>query len=267
MGYTLTYVATGPEDVMQRIDDAFAYDHAEGVVLLGTDLEENIIDRIHKNYERLVIVDTWFPLITGAEFVVMNNFAGGAAAADHLISLGHSKIGYVQSDVRVHNFCERRQGFFRALGRHGVHQKEVRTYTVVSNVAKAEEEFASILSSPGTELPTALFCESDYIAIGVLRALKKSGTRVPADVSIVGFDDISQARIVLPELTTIHVDRQLMAEIALERLQEIVSGGATTTRKTIVDTYLVTRESCTAVQPDSKECLTKESRTFAATEE
>lgn len=71
------------------------------------------------------------------------------------------------------------------------------------------------LRTDGKPLPTAIFCESDYIAIGVMKSLAELGIRVPEDISVVGFDDIAEAVIVSPELTTVRVDKEKMVRSAV----------------------------------------------------
>ncbi|HEB10120.1 MAG TPA: LacI family transcriptional regulator [Spirochaetales bacterium] len=93
-------------------------------------------------------------------------------------------------------------------------------------------------------MPTALFCENDYIAIGVIKALNEINIKVPDDISVIGFDNIPQATIISPELTTIHVYKDEMAALAVRRLDEIIENSDLPSIKLIIDTRLVERKSC-----------------------
>jgi DNA-binding LacI/PurR family transcriptional regulator len=75
----------------------------------------------------------------------------------------------------------------------------------------------------GPQPPTALFCATDYYAIHAIRYLHTRGMRVPDDVSIVGIDDISISRFIIPSLTTVRIDREAMGLLGVELLQKIIS--------------------------------------------
>lgn len=101
----------------------------------------------------------------------------------------------------------------------------------------------------GLALPTSLFCECDYIAISAIKSLTELGFRVPEDVSVVGFDNISEAMIVSPELTTIHVEKERMAHLAVDLLMEAIETGTSVTSKIMVDTHFIERMSSRAPAP------------------
>jgi len=97
------------------------------------------------------------------------------------------------------------------------------------------------------DLPTALFCECDYIAISVIKSLHELGIRVPDDVSIIGFDNIQEAMVITPELTTIHVEKERIAEVAVKTLIDIIENDDPISMKTWIDTRLISRNSCRPV--------------------
>ena len=92
-----------------------------------------------------------------------------------------------------------------------------------------------------------MFCENDYIAIGVVKALTGAGLRVPDDVSVVGFDNINETSIVTPELTTIHAPRERIAQLAVNRLLALMKGDSGAPIKQIIDVELVVRQSTIAL--------------------
>ncbi|MBC8931659.1 LacI family transcriptional regulator, partial [Escherichia coli] len=83
-------------------------------ILLGTNLNAEEINRIQQEYPKIVVLDTHHPHIS-ANFVSINNFLGGYKAADYLLQLAHTKIGYVMGVPRIKNFDERKSGFFARL--------------------------------------------------------------------------------------------------------------------------------------------------------
>ena len=108
-----------------------------------------------------------------------------------------------------------------------------------------KEQLESYLRS-GKQLPTAIFCECDYIAISAIKTLTELGFRVPEDISIIGFDNISEALIISPELTTIHVDKQKMAQMAVDLLISQLEREDDMKVKMAIDTKFMERLSCSA---------------------
>src|SRR3712207_4885300 len=92
--------------------------------------------------------------------------------------------------------------------------------------------------------PDALFCFNDLLALGAVRGLSEAGVRVPADVAVVGFDDIEQARFSVPTLTSVAPDKAAIAREAVAHLARRLSGGAAATPKEVTVTFtLQVRES------------------------
>ncbi len=93
------------------------------------------------------------------------------------------------------------------------------------------------------DLPTAFFAENDVLAVGAMRALNEHGIRVPEDVSIIGFDDLSLGAFSNPPLTTVHVPKHEVGEIAVRRLVGNIRNPKCYACKTAVSTYFVERQS------------------------
>jgi DNA-binding LacI/PurR family transcriptional regulator len=180
-------------------------------------------------------------------FIVMNNVLGTHQAATHMHSLGHKEIGYVQSNSGMFNFDSRRHGFNTALKEHGIKLDPCNVFTAHPTMLNAQEEFKEQWLKRTKEnkpLPTALFCECDYLAISTIKSLAELGVSVPDDISIVGFDNINESMVITPELTTIHVEKEQMAVLTVERLIQIIENKNEIKMKTLVDTKLVERKSC-----------------------
>ncbi len=108
------------------------------------------------------------------------------------------------------------------MERNGLSLYKSNIFQVCPIMEKAQNDFYSYLERGGDKLPTALFCESDNIAIGVLKALQKFGLSVPEDISIIGFDDIPHCTIVSPALTSIRVQKDVMGAEAIKKLIQLV---------------------------------------------
>ncbi|MFD2332916.1 LacI family DNA-binding transcriptional regulator [Cohnella sp. GCM10020058] len=206
---------------MSRFDEdlrTIADVHSDrGVILLGTNLDKATLSRIAERLPKLIVLDTCFETLP-IPFVYTNNVLGGYQAGTWLCGAGHRTIGYAASDVRIHNFDARRRGFDDAMREWSLSVPAEHEFSVDPMVPAPQEAFLNRiekLRSDGKPLPTAIFCESDFIAIGVMKSLAELGIRVPEDVSVVGFDDIAEAVIVSPELTTVRVDKEKMVRSAV----------------------------------------------------
>lgn len=246
MACTLIYSSIDGNDLKNEIQSVERDLTSRGIILLGTNLTSSDIQIISEEKPQLVVLDNYFEHHNG-NFIVMNNAQGAYTAAKYLITLGHRRIGYVQSNLVINNFSSRKRGFQLALKESSLDIAADDIFTVGADIELAYNNFLEILSKLTTPLPTALFCESDYIAIGVIRALQESGIMVPKDISIIGFDDVAQSAIMKPELTTIHVDKERMGEMAVQRLYEMIENKDISVYKTIIDTNLIKRNSCQAL--------------------
>ncbi len=152
--------------------------------------------------------------------VLVQDRAGGAAVARHLLALGHRRFGYVSGPEGNYSDSERWAGFAATLGEAGIDTASVRRYPgdfhVESGVAAGHAFLAS------TPRPTAVFAASDMMAIAFMRVLHAAGLRIPQDVSIAGFDGIEFADYCEPPLTTIRQPREAMGREAAELLVRLI---------------------------------------------
>lgn len=212
-----------------------------GIILLGTNLNKIQIEEIMNIQKNLVVLDNFVDELN-VDFVVMNNIMGAYQASSHFVTQGHRHIGYVQSGYRIHNFESRKKGFYQAQKDLGFKSDESDIFTLTEQnefQKQIEERVANNVA-----LPTALFCENDYVAISVIKSLNELGIRIPDDISVIGFDNISESVIITPELTTIHVEKEMMAIQAVEQIIRIINKEDCIRLKTIVDTKLTIRKSC-----------------------
>jgi DNA-binding LacI/PurR family transcriptional regulator len=135
-------------------------------------------------------------------YVGIDNRAAAGEAVAHLIGLGHRRIGLINSDQRYLYARQRRLGYDEAMAAAGLGVDPAWRQTVDS-LDYAAGSAATLAMMAQADAPTAIFAVSDTLAIGVLSALRRLGRRVPEDVAVVGFDDISLAAQVAPGLSTV----------------------------------------------------------------
>jgi LacI family transcriptional regulator/LacI family purine nucleotide synthesis repressor len=195
-------------------------DPTNGIVLLGTEMEEGDYAPFYGSVAPLVIVDGWC-VRDFIESIVISNESSAYRAVRYLIDKGHTRIGYLRGDLQIRNFPLRKRGYLLALREAGLEfdrRYEVTVGTTISTAYEASRKWVAA----NNDLPTAFFAENDVMACGMMRALLEAGYRVPQDVSFVGFDDLPLATAMLPALTTLHVPKHDIGEIAVRKLIEQV---------------------------------------------
>lgn len=175
--------------------------------------------------------------------VSVDDHAGGAIAANHLLSLGRTKLGFVGGPLEIPQVADRLQGAKDALRLTPTATLTVfeTSATTVLEGRRAGEEISAL---PRDERPTALFAANDLVAIGLLQALVATGSlQVPEDIAIVGYDDIDFATSAIVPLTSIRQPSALMGETALKLLSEEALDPAQKPRRVVFQPELVIRDS------------------------
>jgi len=185
------------------------------------------------------------------DYVATDNLNGGFEATQHLLDLGHTRIGFIGATLSGGSSLKRLQGYLKALEEHNIPVDE-RLITgpkeAISEVPGYSTErigyegMKRLLSLPVR--PTAIFARNDFTAIGAMTAIKESGLRIPEDIAIVGFDDIPLAVHTSPPLTTVRQPMRLQGQLAAEMLLErIQSDDIEIRREHTLDCELIIRNS------------------------
>lgn len=186
--------------------------------------------------------------------VASDAFGAGRVAAEHLLSLGHERFGFLGPATNVHAIRMRERGFVRTIGGRGFAVSSTALRRVPATAAGGQVGMRALLALESR--PTAVFCTNDLVAAGALKVCSVDSVRVPQDMSIVGCDDIELASLLLPELTTVAIPaRELGARAARLLLNHMRSDEAEprpdTRPQRMVASRLVIRGS-TAVPPKPK---------------
>jgi LacI family repressor for deo operon, udp, cdd, tsx, nupC, and nupG len=156
--------------------------------------------------------------------VSIDNVAAAEAAVDHLVALGHRRIGHVAGPDSNILTAQRRLGYRRALDRAGLPLRPEFEFPGTFGLDSGRAAFTRFMALP--ERPTALFFANDEMAMGFQSSASVAGIQVPRDLSIIGFDDIHFAQSCIPALTTIRQPRSEMGAAGM-RLVLAVLGGET----------------------------------------
>ncbi|MEU4394284.1 LacI family DNA-binding transcriptional regulator [Kribbella sp. NPDC023855] len=189
----------------------------------------------------LVVVDPVSIAQPDVTSVGSTNFAGGMAATQHLLSLGHRRIAYCGGPPSSGCNQARMNGFRGAMEAAGAPvPKEyvwLREFLYEDGLAGGE----ALLDLP--EPPTAIFAGSDETALGVMEAARARGLRVPEDLSVIGFDDTQVARLASPQLTTVRQPLREMGAVALRTALQLAAGEKVDSHHVELATRLIVRDS------------------------
>jgi DNA-binding LacI/PurR family transcriptional regulator len=188
-----------------------------------------------------VLIDPVREPPAGVVSVGAANWQGGVTATEHLLSLGHERIAVLAGRQRRMCGDARVAGYRSALAAAGVRPRPEYVRHAGSGEAAVRGRTRELLTLP--EPPTALFVCSDRMALEVCRTLAQEGLRVPEDISVVGFDDLPQARWAAPPLTTVRQPVAEMAATALRLLVRMMDGDLPESTRTELSARLVERAS------------------------
>lgn len=187
----------------------------------------------------VVAIDPTNTLAPGVPSVGSNAWSGGMQATEHLIELGHRRIGFVGGIASHAGFRERRSGYRAALEAAGI--AEDSALVAETGIEGSGEAALAMLELP--DPPTAFFCVTDPGALLVVRELVRHGRSVPGDVSVVGYDDTYAAVPGPVELTTVNTPLPEIARLGMSTLLGIGEGTEPVSHHVQLATALVTRET------------------------
>ena len=199
---------------------------ADGIILLGYGDYLEHFARLEQLVKKGTHFVRWGAVLPGQPGISIgcDNFRGGYDVTQHLLSLGRREIAFLgHASDHYPEFFERYRGYAEALKNAGL-AAEPHLRVDAFTTEQSGYDAACILLDRDTNFD-ALFCASDLIAIGAMRALQERGRRVPEDIAVAGFDDIPTARFANPSLTTVHQDTKVAATLLVESLLSIIQGG------------------------------------------
>lgn len=179
--------------------------------------------------------------------VMARNWQGAQQATRYLLDLGHRRIGFISGDPELASAAERLRGYCATLAEAGVAFDPQLVEGGYFRYAGGLQAAQKLLDLP--DRPTAIFAANDFSAIGAIEAIRDWGLSIPDDVSVIGFDDIPQARWLRPALTTVRQPLVEMGRRATRHLLGMLTANEDATdpasaEHVLLDTDLIIRESC-----------------------
>lgn len=238
---------------MSDSDREQAYAHAfldrrvDGIILVCADPATPVVAVVAGAGVPLVTVDR--STTAAVSIVRVDNVTGGRLATRHLIEHGHRRIAVVQGPSTLENAVDRRRGWEQAMSAAGLPATRHLVGATDGFSRRAAYDAAVRLLS-GRRPPTAIFATADEHALGVYRAARATGRRIPDDLAVVSFDSAETAPYLVPGLTAVRQPIAAMAALAVARLAEQLAQGSALPTEDVFDVDLVLRGSCGCPDPE-----------------
>jgi LacI family transcriptional regulator len=213
----------------------------DGVILVTSHLTPPMHAELRRLNVPMVLVDPAGVPAIDVPTIGATNWAGGLSATEHLLSLGHRRIGFIAGPKRLLCSRARLDGYGAGLAAAGL-ELDARLIRQGDFYHESGFEGATELFALD-DSPTAVFAASDQMALGVYEAVRRAGLRVPDDVSVVGFDDLPESRWNSPPLTTVRQPLAEMGLLAARTLLRMANGEPVETPRVELATELVVRDS------------------------
>jgi LacI family transcriptional regulator len=237
---TITYIDEKLDNLSSILSMVEQSDIA-GMIILATEMYAKDLEPFHRLNLPILLLDSQFD-DHDINTVCINNSDGIYKAVKYLTDLGHSKIGYLHSNIWIYNFEQRMLRFVQHMRDKSLVIPDDYFFHLEPTIEGSYRDMKALLAA-GKEIPQALFADNDIIAFGAIKALKEAGYSIPNDVSIIGFDDTPYCELLEPKLTTIRVFKQQMGTIAVNRLIQCIDATNQCVQKTYIGTQLVERKS------------------------
>ena len=227
----------GAPDWMERMRSR----GTDGIVVVVSEFAPEAREELSRLQVPIVLID---PVGADTESYVTvdgSDWLGARDAAEHLLDLGHERIGFITGPFHLKSHQDRLDGYYSALGRRGIPRDPDLVRYGDSLVDGGEVFGGELLDLP--DRPSAIISCSDEQAYGVYIAARERGLSIPEDLSVVGFDDVDLCRWVSPQLTTVHQPLAGMAATATQLVFSLARGEDIPNRRVQLASELVVRSS------------------------
>lgn len=242
-GYTVIFGSTdNTREIQKEYVNLFREQRVDGIIFASVALQDPDVEKLFKEDVPFVLVNRKLDTIK-TDFVVLDNVKGAYMAAEHLIKLGHKRIGFICGPLNYSTGVDRLRGYKEALRKYNIEEypELVKSGNFRQESGyRAFKEFMSMKSPP-----TAVFASNDFMALGVLEAALELGIRIPEDIALVGFDDINFASFKFVSLTTVAQRKYEMGAKGIQLLiKKIESSERWIPQEIYLKPRLIIRGSC-----------------------
>ncbi|HEX2908907.1 MAG TPA: LacI family DNA-binding transcriptional regulator [Phototrophicaceae bacterium] len=228
--------------------NAIANGLTEGLLLIAPLVPATYLNALRERNFPYVLIDQVDTTENGS-VVEATNWQGAYEATRYLSQLGHTRIAFITGALAVRNAVDRLLGYKAALTDCNL---RVREELIVEGDYQQQTGYETTkrLLQRVSPLPTAIFAANDLTAFGAMDAAREYGLSIPNDISIIGFDDIPQASLVYPKLTTVRQPLEQMGQVAVKLLLARIEDQNSPPQRVTLATQLVVRDSCGPYQTE-----------------
>jgi LacI family transcriptional regulator, galactose operon repressor len=221
---------------------AIANGLTEGLLLVVPLVPTTYLDALREQNFPYVLIDQ-ADATEDSNVVEATNRQGAYEATRYLIQLGHTRIAFITGMLTVRSAIDRLRGYKAALADCDIPVREELVIKGDFQQQTGYETAKSLLQSVDPP-PTAIFASNDMSAFGAMDAARECGFCIPDNISIIGFDDIPQASLVYPKLTTVRQPLEQMGQVAVKMLLERIENPSRPPQRVTLPTQLIIRDSC-----------------------
>lgn len=198
--FRILRIEESTEDVQRCIEDLLLSNCA-GVIVLATSMSKNMCQMFLKLRVPVIMVDNYYDTLNCTS-VSINNAQGAYLATSHLIERHNTQPGHLRSSLWLKNFEDRRIGFRNAVRDHGMSASSSIEHDLSPSIEGAFMDMLELIEQK-ERFARCYFADNDLIALGAIRAFKLSGYKIPEDIAVIGFDDISLDTVSEPSLSSV----------------------------------------------------------------
>jgi DNA-binding LacI/PurR family transcriptional regulator len=212
------------------------------IIANGGDVTDELIERMAHLRTPVVLVENY--VAEAVHAIIADNFTAGLDVTNYLIGLGHRRIGALPGPAKYKSLVDRLRGYSIALLENGLTpDRKLQPAPKAGQPRKGYFQMQQLLALP--EPPTAVFAVSDKTAFGAMEAIKDAGLRIPDDISVAAVDDVYESPYSAPPLTTYHVPKRALGEMAVTTLHALLDApNSAPVAKIALTGHLVVRGSC-----------------------
>lgn len=237
---------------MHQILTKLSLHSSAGIIILATELNPDDIQKFKALDVPFVFLDAYYDYLP-FHFFDMNNTDSLYQIIEYLKNNGHQKIGICSSKCESANYQRRITDFETCLKQFNLTLFPSEAFCIQHGKATEYKEIRESLKKQRDNLPTALFCISDALALTVMKACNELGIAIPAELSLIGFDNLEVNDYVVPRLTSVDVPKRAIGEEAAVTLISIIeSTGPEYSKKVLLSGNIMYRDSVANLKPSKK---------------
>lgn len=223
----------------------------DGVMIMSSAISDEWLAELTNHHVPTVVIDWQVSQLADEISTIKVDFTNGVKqAADHFIGLGHRRFAHISGPLQLRTSILRRDAFLQALAAGGVDAAQVAVIEGNLRIDCGRRCLAALMALP--EMPTAIFAANDLMALGLIWAARDAGLQVPADLSVIGLDNIRLAAEIYPPLTTVALPQEEIGRQAMTSLFALLDPSSSRKEGALhsqVSTTLILRESTAPPTP------------------